>query len=402
MARFRFPVISADSHVVEAPRLWLDRIDSRFAHMAPRVVDLGDTHTWVVGGERMGDVDAARDEAPLTPAHKAFRDADADAKRDAEGGSTPAAYLAGLAEDGVAAAVLFPTVALGAYHAAPPGLLTAIVRVYNDWLLQEFCAESPHRLKGAAMIDVDEVDGAVAEMTRTAKNGAACWLFPVDPPSGKAYDEPSFDRVWSAAQDLGLPVVLHAQAQRSTLGSTPGDAAAKDAQLHATLTCLALSGVLGRHPGLRIGAAEWGASWMAYLADGIDHVYQSESKRGLLSIPGGGLPGDHVRRAVFLLFQDPAAIPLRARIGVDRLLWGGDISGAALATPARAASRLPELVGGVPVEEVIRFTSANAAERFGFSLARLAAPIISAPPRDRAPKSSAPRSARTSGWQANV
>jgi len=37
-----FPIISADSHITEAPNTYVDYIDPKFAEIAPRVVETGD------------------------------------------------------------------------------------------------------------------------------------------------------------------------------------------------------------------------------------------------------------------------------------------------------------------------------------------------------------------------
>jgi predicted TIM-barrel fold metal-dependent hydrolase len=51
-------------------------------------------------------------------------------------------------------------------------LLSEIFRGYNDWLA-EFCAGEPKRLKGIAMINVDDVQEGVKELERCAKMGLA-------------------------------------------------------------------------------------------------------------------------------------------------------------------------------------------------------------------------------------
>jgi predicted TIM-barrel fold metal-dependent hydrolase len=290
-------------------------------------------------------------------------------------GDYPAdAYVAALEADGVAAALLFPSVGLGTYQTAPSEILTPIARTYNDWLLKEFCAYSPEQLKGAAMINVDNIDDAIAEMNHSAKNGAACFLFPVDPAAGSRYDEPRYDRLWGAAASLGLPVVLHVQAMRSIQGRAPVFDLLRHASLpthlQMTLAELALSGVLARHPNLKIGAVEFGASWMPYLMEQVDAAYLASSDRANL---GGALPSDLLRRSVFLVFQeDPAAIALRDRIGMNRMLWGNDFPHAESTFPCSEAVVARQLTG-VSAEEAHLFTAKNAAELFGFSLARLSA-----------------------------
>ena len=48
--------------------------------------------------------------------------------------------------------------------------MSAIFRAYNDWL-GEFCRTDPARLKGIAMINLDDVDDGIKELERTARLG---------------------------------------------------------------------------------------------------------------------------------------------------------------------------------------------------------------------------------------
>ncbi|HEX2572695.1 MAG TPA: amidohydrolase family protein [Polyangia bacterium] len=422
MARFRGPLISADSHVVEEPRLWLDRIDRRYRHLAPRVVDVGDTDLWLVGTDdrRLPVTPPAAPPTQKGPG-RPFRELDDDALGDVHGGGdtdggpnpddvrihamgihaqagrryapgariskrqrladrgdfSPEAYLAGLTVDGVAGAVLYPSVGLGAYQVVPSWLFTPIARTYNDWLLREFCAHAPDRLKGAAMINVDDIDAALAEMTRTAQLGAACFLFPVDPAPGQRYDDRRFEPLWSAAAELGLPVMLHLQAMRSIYGRAPVFDLLRHTSgvvhLHLSLAAMSLSGVFARHPGLRVGAVEWGGSWVPYLLERIDAAYRADHGRTVARLAEGALPSDHLRRALFVIFQeDAAALALRDQIGIERLLWGNDYPHAESTFP-RSREILAAQLDQVASEDAARFTFKNAAERFGFVLERLVA-----------------------------
>ena len=44
-------LISADSHVIEPPDVWTERIDPEFRDRAPRLVWTGSTHTWFIDGD---------------------------------------------------------------------------------------------------------------------------------------------------------------------------------------------------------------------------------------------------------------------------------------------------------------------------------------------------------------
>jgi predicted TIM-barrel fold metal-dependent hydrolase len=46
--------------------------------------------------------------------------------------------------------------------------MSAIFRAYNDWLA-EFCRTDPARLKGIAMINLDDVQDGIKELERAAR-----------------------------------------------------------------------------------------------------------------------------------------------------------------------------------------------------------------------------------------
>src|ERR1700733_8393348 len=49
-------IISVDDHVIEHPRVWLDRLPAKYAEAAPRIVQLPDGNdTWLYEGKQSGN-----------------------------------------------------------------------------------------------------------------------------------------------------------------------------------------------------------------------------------------------------------------------------------------------------------------------------------------------------------
>jgi predicted TIM-barrel fold metal-dependent hydrolase len=118
-------------------------------------------------------------------------------------------------------------------------LLSEIFRGYNDWLA-EFCAGEPKRLKGIAMINVDDVPEGVRELQRCARMGLAGGMITVYPPEGKGYDNPMYEPLWAAAQDLDIPLGMHiatGRAQGRILGSRTAIASATPSWPTPTTGC---------------------------------------------------------------------------------------------------------------------------------------------------------------------
>jgi len=86
--------------------------------------------------------------------------------------------------------VLYSSQGLFYFKVADTQLMSAIFRAYNDWLA-EFCSTDPERLKGIAMINLDEVQDGIKELERTAKIGFAGAMITEYPPdqsrSGKEF-----------------------------------------------------------------------------------------------------------------------------------------------------------------------------------------------------------------------
>ncbi len=90
----------------------------------------------------------------------------------------------------------------------------AVIRGYNDWLAEEYCAVAPDRLIGMGVIPITNVDDAIAEMEHCKKLGLKGVLLGALP-NAKGYPTPEDDKFWAAAIDLDMPVTVHVQFYRT-------------------------------------------------------------------------------------------------------------------------------------------------------------------------------------------
>jgi predicted TIM-barrel fold metal-dependent hydrolase len=74
-------------------------------------------------------------------------------------------HLADMALEGIDVQVLFPTGMLGYGNNREAELAVALCRAYNDWL-HEFCQADPRRFKGVALMPLQDVRAAIAELHR--------------------------------------------------------------------------------------------------------------------------------------------------------------------------------------------------------------------------------------------
>ena len=216
----------ADGHVIEPGELWAERLPADLRPLAPRFYRdaEGVFHSRIYGIEidslpvMHGGINPKDmlDNMGLScamgmPLERVFTGAERekhtilDAPRWAMDGR---ARLAFNTEHGVSRAILYPTFML-AGGTLLPHLAPAVCAVYNDWILDDYCAGSAGRLIPVATLPTIDVDAAVAEVHRVAERGFPAVFIRTNPVHGKKYSERSFDPLWQAVVDTGLKLGLH-------------------------------------------------------------------------------------------------------------------------------------------------------------------------------------------------
>ncbi len=368
-----YRLISSDSHVVEPRNLWEEWIEPAFRERAPRVVPEEERDQWIADSDvpigTFGSVGQAgmrfEDRTQITHYGRA--------DDIPPGGRDPHAHARDLDHDGIHADVIYPSVTLTAYMLPAGDLLSAILRAYNNWL-GDFCSAYPGRLNGVAVLNVDNVDEAIGELDRTAKMGlvGAC----IPSAAGEVrYSDPSYEPLWAAAQDAGVPLSLHLFSNRWKPGMPAGVMMKKETadpsitvnmelSVRQSLADMIFSGVFDRYPKLRVGAIEFEACWAAYFAHTMDRAYKTAASLNRVRFQGGALPSDHFRRNCFVSFQeDEAAIRLRDHIGVKNLMWGNDYPHAESTFP-KSREFVDRILAGIPEDEQRKIAGENAAELY--------------------------------------
>lgn len=199
-------ILSSDSHVVEPPDTWNGRLPAKYRDRAPGVVADADGDWWIVDGVRTNSFQGGAQTGKRFDRPEELRPASrfADVR---PGAYDPTAFLADNDLDGVWGSVLYPTEGLSLYQVPDGELLAAVFAGYNDWLA-EFCRYDRRRLKGIAMIHVEDVAGAVTELTRARTLGLVGAMITVGPAEEWSYDRPEYEPFWAAAQDLEMPLSL--------------------------------------------------------------------------------------------------------------------------------------------------------------------------------------------------
>ena len=367
-----YRVISSDNHIFEPADLWTSRIESRFRDRAPHVVRLEDGSDWffcdglqMASGASVGAQAGRRFDEPENLSFASTYE------EILPGGYIPEEQVRDMDADGIDVGILYPTVSLGFYtRISDSELLTALFRTYNDWLA-EFCSPFPDRLKGIAMLNTDDVEVGVKELERCAKMGFAGAMITVFPPEEWGYDNPRYEPLWAAAQDLEMPLSLHITTVRLRPNekfvdliptSAPSFLTNVDHWVRMSIGHMIFNGVFERYPKLQVGSVEMELSWVPHFLDRMDYNY---TQRAIEFAPyrfkGDMLPSDFFRSNVFLGFQeDGLGIRDRNIIGVDNLLWGSDYPHPESTFP-RSREIIDEILAGCTEEEKAKIVGGNAA-----------------------------------------
>jgi predicted TIM-barrel fold metal-dependent hydrolase len=365
-----YRLISADSHFVEPPAMWAERMDQRFRDRAP--------HTVKGLGGREGEFFVCENISPMPvagffgagvpsaelPEHNK-RGFDAAPKSVWD----PAYRLKDQDRDGVQAEVIYTSMGMPLFGLDDADLRSACFRAFNDWAA-EYCSHDFKRLVPLGMITLEDIRGAVTELQRIAKKGMKGAMIWAEPPDEHPYSHPDYDPFWAAAQDLNMPLSLHILTARKGTGAD--QRAGRDfllslANLHhqieRSLSVLVYGGVFEKFPGLRIVSAENDVGWMAYFMYRLDTVQNRLGAVGGMKLPKRA--SDYIKRQVFATFiADPVFVDSLERYGPDNIMWSSDYPHTAATFP-RSQEIVAKRFGTLPDEQLRKIVHGTAAKVYG-------------------------------------
>ena len=214
----RCAVFDANSHVVESPDIW-----EKYLELENR--SLGKFSLWreegyygsylKINGEPFHDQVNSN-----IPRHAIWRpgmtceqigELDPDTRHEiSPGACDPQVRLQDMDAMGVDQTLLYPTwFAEGFPLVKDPDTAYALARAYNNWIA-EFCQAAPDRLYAAAVVPLQNMDYAVAELNRIATVPCFRGVF-LRPMfiGGRYYTHPYYDPFWAEVERLGLTLAVH-------------------------------------------------------------------------------------------------------------------------------------------------------------------------------------------------
>src|SRR5437773_1748908 len=218
-------VIDADGHVLEPPDVWERYLEPAYRARAIRVRRGGDGRDFLeIDGrparlttpEMLGGLGGMGETLEaLTAACLAGRYAESAPPA----ATDPAARLRLLDHDGIARALLYPSLGLQWEAEAPdPGYALAHTRAYNRWI-EEFCAGSGGRLVPIAHLSLGDPEDAARELRRAVRAGARGGFLLPFTLSGVPHGHPVHDPLWAVAEELDVPIATSAPSRPSSSAS---------------------------------------------------------------------------------------------------------------------------------------------------------------------------------------
>src|SRR5438552_318207 len=177
---------------------------------------------------------------------------------------------------------------------------------------------------------------------------------------------------WDAAEETGLPVSFHIGRGTSQVRVAPRSwelaafSAVGPMQLDEPLAMMTYSGVLERHPKLRLVLAESGIGWLPYFVHRMDaaadkHVPKAQDYRLRAR------PSELFRRQVYATFEEeplgPELLPL---LGPDNFMWASDYPHPDSTFPHSRES-IAHAFRGLERAFVEQVTATNCARLYGFA-----------------------------------
>jgi predicted TIM-barrel fold metal-dependent hydrolase len=328
-------LVSIDDHFIEPPDMWEKHVPKKWLDDVPKVVrNAQGVDEWVFQGNATSTSFGMAATVGWPPE---------------EWGYNPGAYtelrpgcfdvherVKDMNANGVLASMNFPTMAGWNARTFAEGpnkeLGLVMLRAYNDWVLDEWCAAYPGRFIPLGIVPVWDADLAAQEVHRIAKKGCRSVSF-LEMPHTQGY--PSYlsgywDPMLAALCDTNQVLSLHIGAGFAVLNKAPE--APVDHQM--VLSCqisaitaqdLLFGPTLRRFPDLKVALSEGGIGWIPFYFDRIDRHFENQKWLHNAEDFGGKLPSEVFRDHILACYiTDPSGLLLRDRIGIDNIAWECD------------------------------------------------------------------------------
>lgn len=345
-------VFSADNHISLADDIFHERLPEEMKPMAPRVWYEDGAFELGVNGMSFLPGEFTRVLMQYDPLLGA-------------GSGNPQARRQQLAEDGVTKELAFPNALLALLFFPDKDLKERCFRIYNEYIagLQE---QSPGRFYGVGLINWWDGDGARRTLEELKSFGLRTFLLPLN--GGQNNDGGPLDYaadymnpVWEAIEESGIPIAHHiGEAPLSGPCEINGIAVGmmhNVAPFREMFGRYLFSGILDRHPGLKVGWFEGGINWVLSALQDAEHMHASF--KHMLNRPLDHDVRHYWDNHMYASFMvDPLGLELIDKIGVDQVMWSSDYPHNE-STYGYSEKSIAEVVKAVGPQNAVKIVSTN-------------------------------------------
>ena len=376
----RLIVVSGDSHATPNPEVWPEYLEEKYHYLLPEIHEDNERYTQLLGmfanfpAELLEVID--QDGAWESGGYRGAWD--------------PERRLAEMDREGVAAELVYggdPRAILPLstlYRRYPQDIVAAGNRAYHRWAGDVFATARDRILFVGDPGTAPDMDGMLKELRWIADHGFAGTYVPgvtarADLPA--LYDE-FFEPFWSACEELGMTIVIHAgygseqcefmdkvdalrvkmeaEGRDDLLSEIINNAEgffSLDLRPRRAMWQLMLGGVFDRHPRLRLVMTEVRADWVPPTLRHLDTAFG----QARADLPAARRPSEYWRDHCLtsLSFVHRSEVAMRHEIGIETITFGRDYPHAEGTWP-NTADWLSDAFAGVPDDELRLMLGENA------------------------------------------
>jgi len=368
--RVDHPIISADSHITEAPNTYTDYIDPAYRDTAPHMVSTDDKgDVYVIDGMKrsipMGLVAGAG--KPAEDLNKQVRYEDLH-----RSGYDSSYRLEDQRRDGISAELIYPSVGMVLCNHPDFDYKRAAMQAYNRWIA-EYCSFDAVRLLPLGQSAMRSPEEGIADLEEMTALGMRGVMMPGNP-ALEDYDSPIYDEFWAACVDLQMVPSFHILT--NTTDHLSGHRGPKMANFLAIIrgcqdiiAMLVLGAVFERHPRLHVVCVEADAGWAPHYMYRMDHAYNRH--RAWLTAKVDRPPSAYFRENIYMTFQDDfVAFENVNQMNWHRLMWANDFPHSDSTWPW-SQEMLDEQAAALTPEQRRAILCDNAAELYGIDTSML-------------------------------
>ncbi|MER5183367.1 amidohydrolase family protein [Streptomyces sp. NPDC002896] len=375
MQRDDLILISVDDHIIEPPDMFVNHLPQKYKGEAPQLVHRDDgTDVWrfrdtVIPNAALNAVAGRpKEEYGLEPqgldeirpgcydVHERVKDMNA---------------------GGILASMNFPSFpgfAARLFATEDRDFSLALVRAYNDWHIDEWCAAYPGRFIPMALPAIWDAELCAQEVRRVAAKGCHSLTFTENPAAMgyPSFHDPYWNPLWRALVDTDTVLSVHiGSSGRIAVPAvdSPPDVmiTLQPMNIVSAAADLLWSRPVKDYPDLKIALSEGGTGWIPYFLERVDRTFEMHSTWTLQDF-GGKLPSEVFRDHFLTCFiSDPLGVRLRHEIGIDNICWEADYPHSDSMWPG-APEELGEVLERyeVPDEDTNKMTHENAMRWYSF------------------------------------